>query len=111
MTGRTSLLFAALTLTATAASAAPGQTGSGQSGATASTVQRTSAFVCPVISTDNVLNSVKGSTLSQGDYTISGPTLQNGVPIGATNGDGTGSPQGSHSSPGDTDYSAIWSTC
>jgi hypothetical protein len=111
MRGRTTLLFTALMLLGTAVSATPGQTGSSQSGSTASTVQTTSAFVCPVISTDNVLNSPKGSTLSEGDFTISGPTLHNGVPIGATNGDGTGSPTGTHSSPGDTDYSAIWSTC
>jgi hypothetical protein len=104
MNGRTSLLFGALILPATAALATPEQTGSGQS---SSPVQFSTGFVCPVISTDNVLHSPKGGTLAGGDYTIGGPDVR--VPTHATNGDGTGSPQGTHSSPGDTDYSAIWS--
>jgi hypothetical protein len=104
MTGRTSLLFAALTLTASAALATPGQTGSSPS---FSSAQTSTGFVCPVISTDQVLNSPKGGTLAGGDYTIGGPDVS--VPTHATNGDGTGSPQGTHSSPGDTNYSAIWS--
>src|SRR5438105_5909333 len=71
------------------------------------TPQRSTGFVCPVISTDNVLNSPKGGTLAGGDYTIGGPDVS--VPTHATNGDGTGQPQGEHSAPGDTNYSAIWS--
>ena len=60
----------------------------------------------------SVLNAKNGEALgTTGDYTVSGPTLHNGVPINATNGDGTGVPDGAHSSPGDTNYSAIWSTC
>lgn len=85
---------------------------SGTQPAGGSSVEFTGAFVCPVITTDNVLNSVKGMPLGDtGDYTISGPTLQNGVPVGATNGDGAGVPAGQHSSPGDPDYTAIWARC
>ena len=63
------------------------------------------AFVCPVIGTDAVLNA-QNSTEINGAYSIIGPTVS--VPVGATNGDGSGSPAGSFSSPGDTDYTAIW---
>lgn len=63
------------------------------------------AFVCPVISTDGVLNSVNGIEIN-GAYSILGPTVS--VPVGATNGDGSGAPSGPFSSPGDTDYTAIW---
>lgn len=63
------------------------------------------AFVCPVISTDAVLNATNGAEIN-GAYTIAGPTIS--VPVHATNGDGAGSPGGSFSSPGDTDYTAIW---
>lgn len=64
-------------------------------------------FVCPVITTDNVLNSPKGAALGDtGDYTIGGPVVR--APQHATNGDGTGVPGGDHSAPGDTDYTAIW---
>jgi len=65
------------------------------------------SFVCPVISTDAVLNSPKGGELGvEGYYTIGGPTVS--VPMGATNGDGTGSPAGPFTQPGDTTYTAIW---
>ncbi|HSH13711.1 MAG TPA: hypothetical protein VLA15_08175 [Desulfurivibrionaceae bacterium] len=64
-------------------------------------------FVCPVITTENVLNSPKSGTLGDtGDYTIGGPVVY--APEHATNGDGAGVPAGPHSSPGDTDYTAIW---
>ena len=63
------------------------------------------AFVCPVISTDAVLNAKNGIEIN-GAYSILGPTVS--VPVHATNGDGAGSPGGSFSSPGDTDYTAIW---
>jgi hypothetical protein len=70
-------------------------------------VERVDGFVCPVISTDAVLNSVKGAgPIGEGDYTIIGPDVS--IPVHATNGDGAGSPGGSHSNPGDTDYTAIW---
>jgi len=60
-----------------------------------------------VITTDGVLNSPKGAAIAGGHYTIVGPDVA--VPLHATNGDGAGSPGGSHSQPGDTDYTAIWS--
>jgi hypothetical protein len=63
-------------------------------------------FVCPVITTDGVLNSPKGREISGGHYTIIGPEVA--VPKHATNGNGTGTPGGTHSAPGDTDYTAIW---
>jgi hypothetical protein len=72
----------------------------------AAPVERVDGFVCPVISTDAVLNSARGGAISGGDYTIGGPDVS--VPIHATNADGTGTPGGDHSRPGDTDYSAIW---
>ena len=62
-------------------------------------------FVCPVISTDAVLNSVKGITIN-GAYSILGPTVS--VPVHATNDNGAGSPGGTFASPGDTSYTAIW---
>lgn len=36
-------------------------------------------------------------------------TFNGNVPNLATNDDGAGSPGGSHASPGDTSYTAIWS--
>ena len=71
-------------------------------------VEQVDGFVCPVISTDAVLNSPNGVAIAGGDYSIVGPTVS--VPIFATNGDGAGSPGGAHSAPGDTDYTAIWAT-
>ena len=68
---------------------------------------KTNGFVCPVIKTDAVLNSPHGAAIGEGHYTIVGPDVS--VPIGATNGDGTGTPPGPHSAPGDTDYTAVWS--
>ena len=70
-------------------------------------VERVDGFVCPVISTAAVLNSVNGAgPIGEGDYTIIGPSVS--IPLHATNGDGAGTPGGSHSNPGDTDYTAIW---
>lgn len=69
-------------------------------------VERVDGFVCPVITTDAVLNSVKGMPIGEGHYTIGGPDVA--VPVFATNGDGSGTPPGPHSQPGDTDYTAIW---
>lgn len=71
-------------------------------------VETTDGFVCPVLTTDAVLNSPKGGELGiEGYYTIGGPDVT--VPVHATNGDGSGSPAGPFSQPGDTDYTAIWS--
>lgn len=69
-------------------------------------VETVAGFVCPVISTDAVLNSPKGAAIAGGDYTIVGPNVS--VPLLATNADGAGSPGGAHSAPGDTNYTAIW---
>ena len=69
-------------------------------------VEKTDGFVCPVISTDAVLNSPKGGAIAGGDYTIGGPNVS--VPIHATNDDGAGSPGGDHAAPGDTTYTAVW---
>jgi len=73
------------------------------------------SFVCPVIKTENVLNAKNGNTLGpidggSGDvyYTVGGPQLPDSVPMHATNGDGSGSPGGPYTAPGDTTYTAIW---
>jgi hypothetical protein len=73
-------------------------------------------FVCPVITPDQhaVDNSGTFNPLGNGEYTFApgaaGTTNFNGnVPLRATNGDGTGTPGTDHSSPGDTNYTAIWS--
>lgn len=72
----------------------------------AGAVDTVDGFVCPVITTDGVLNSPNGAAIGEGHYTIIGPDVT--IPIGATNGDGAGTPGGPHSQPGDTDYTAIW---
>lgn len=72
-------------------------------------------FVCPVITTDGVLNSPKGAMLpgstAEGGvfYTIGGPDVT--VPVDATNGDGASTPGGTFLAPGDVGYSAIWGCC
>lgn len=74
-------------------------------------------FVCPVltISEQAAEHSDRFSPIGDGQYTF-GPgaagdagTFNGKVPNHATNADGAGSPGGSHSAPGDTDYTAIWS--
>jgi hypothetical protein len=72
-------------------------------------VDRVDGFVCPVITTDAVLNSPNGMAIGEGHYTIIGPTVS--VPVHATNRNGSGTPGGAgdvHAQPGDTDYTAIW---
>lgn len=68
-------------------------------------------FVCPVFN-DNAAVGEKNPNavpIAGGDYTIiPGNSGHLDVPDHATNGDGAGSPGGSHSQPGDRDYSAIW---
>ncbi|MBW2451990.1 MAG: hypothetical protein JRE16_05325 [Deltaproteobacteria bacterium] len=75
---------------------------------TAGGVERVDGFVCPVITTDAVLNSPKGGMLGiEGFYTIGGPDVM--VPVHATNGAGNGNnPGGPFSQPGDLNYTAIW---
>lgn len=69
-------------------------------------VETVAGFVCPVITTAAVLNSPRSAAIAEGHYTIIGPEVS--VPLFATNGGGAGTPGGSHSQPGDTDYTAIW---
>jgi hypothetical protein len=69
-------------------------------------------FVCPVLNVPAHAadNSPKIDPLpTAGQYTVSGPTLLNGVPDQATNRDGSGSPA-DHASPGEPGYSPIWNT-
>ena len=80
---------------------------------TAGGVDKVSAFVCPTITNDAVgeNNPQAGALGDTGDYTVVPETANNGdlmVPVTATNGDGYGTPTGSHSVPGDIDYTAIW---
>jgi len=74
-------------------------------------------FVCPVLTVSEhaVESSGKFNSIGEGEYTFgpgkagSSETFNGNVPNIATNGDGEGVPQGPRSSPGDTDYTAIWS--
>jgi hypothetical protein len=65
-------------------------------------------FVCPVFNPESAVgaHNPNAEEIGDGDYSIIGPEVS--VPAHATNGDGDGSPPGPHSSPGDTDYTAIW---
>jgi hypothetical protein len=105
------------TLIATGAVA--GVMGLSASSAMAAPPERASdPFVCPVltVSQQAVDNSGKFNAIGDGSYTFapgnagSADTFNGNVPNTATNADGAGSPTpGGHSSPGDTDYTAIWS--
>ena len=68
------------------------------------------AFVCPVFNSDSVgEHNPNVFEIAGGDYSIiPGKSQGWSVPDHATNGDGAGGPFGPHSSPGDTDYTAIW---
>src|SRR5215211_5606990 len=76
-------------------------------------------FVCPVlpVSDSAKANSHAGFiTISGGDTSIlpgkAGDAANSpvDVPNQATNDEGTGSPDGSHATPGETSYTAIWNT-
>jgi lipid-binding SYLF domain-containing protein len=76
-------------------------------------------FVCPVlpVSDQAKQNSKAGFiTIGGGDTSIlpgkAGDSASSpvDVPDRATNQDGAGSPAGAHASPGDPDYTAIWSS-
>ena len=80
---------------------------------TAGGVEKVSAFVCPVITSQAVgeHNPQAGELGDSGTYTVVPSTANNGelsVPIHATNADGYGVPGGPQSAPGDTSYTAIW---
>lgn len=69
------------------------------------------AFVCPVFNSDAVgEHNPNAIQIGGGDYSIIPVGGDQGlsVPDTATNGDGDGSPGGAHSSPGDSDYTALW---
>jgi hypothetical protein len=74
-------------------------------------------FVCPVLALPDqaVQSSGNFNSIGNGQYTFgpgaagSADTFNGNVPNHATNADGAGSPGGAHASPGDTDYTAIWS--
>lgn len=72
-------------------------------------VEKTDGFVCPVIDFKKTPNENTPFVLiGEGHYSVIGPDVR--IPVHATNGDGTGVPQGPHSEPGDTDYTAIWAS-
>jgi hypothetical protein len=73
-------------------------------------------FVCPVLKVPaQAHGSGQFADLGNGESTIlpgnagSGETFNGKVPNHATNADGAGAPDDTHSSPGDTDYGAVWS--
>jgi hypothetical protein len=74
-------------------------------------------FVCPVLTlpAQAVEQSGNFNSIGNGQYTFapgaagSADTFNCNVPNHATNADGSGTPAGAHASPGDTDYTAIWS--
>jgi hypothetical protein len=76
-------------------------------------------FVCPVLPVPSqAIDNSKAEfiTISGGDTSIlpgkAGDAASSpvDVPDTATNKDGTGSPGGTHASPGDLGYTAIWNT-
>ena len=71
-------------------------------------VEKVDGFVCPVFTDKSAAGEKNPNAvaIAGGDYTIIGPDVS--VPARATNGNGAGRPSGPHSSPGDTDYTAIW---
>ena len=72
--------------------------------------EKTDAFVCPVLNETVGEHNPNAFPIADGDYSLfpGGEPRTISVPTGATNGDGVGSPGGAHSSPGDSDYTAIW---
>lgn len=107
-----------------AAGAALSLAGLTASSAVAATPERAEdPFVCPVLSVnenavahtgggegDGRFNSIGNDEYTFGPGAAGDPDTFNGnVPNHATNGDGDGVPPGPRSSPGDTDYTAIWS--
>lgn len=77
-------------------------------GATHPGVERVDGFVCPVFNDNSQvgLHNPNAVEIGGGDYSIIGPNVS--IPAGATNQDGAGIPGGTHASPGDSDYTAIW---
>jgi hypothetical protein len=77
-------------------------------GVTAGGVETVEGFVCPVFNDEaiGITNNPNAVLIGEGDYSIIGPEVT--VPARATNGGGSGLAGGSHSDPGDRDYTAIW---
>jgi len=77
----------------------------------AAPVEKTDGFVCPVLNSNVGEHNPNTIVIAGGDYSLipSGSPHTISIPTHATNADGAGSPAGSHSSPTDTDYTAIWS--
>lgn len=77
-------------------------------GFVAATPETTNGFVCPVFNSNSAVgeHNPNAVQIGGGDYSVIGPDVT--VPLHATNGDGAGTPGGTHSSPGDADYSAVW---
>jgi hypothetical protein len=71
---------------------------------------KTNAFVCPVFDEKVGNHNPNAFAIGEGHYSLipSGNPHIISVPEHATNGDGSGTPPGPHSEPGDTDYTAIW---
>jgi hypothetical protein len=69
----------------------------------------TDGFICPVLGGEAGENGQAEVFANPGGnfFTILGPEVT--VPLHATNDNGAGSPGGSHASPGDSSYTAIWS--
>ncbi len=67
-------------------------------------------FVCPVLNEMVGEHNPNSFEIGDGHYSLipSGDPKTIYVPEHATNGDGTGTPPGPHSEPGDSDYTAIW---
>jgi len=63
------------------------------------------AAVSPIVNAAAAMHSNNGAVVN-GVNTIAGPTVD--VPVQATNGDGSGSLNGSFLSPGDPGYTAIF---
>jgi hypothetical protein len=101
-----------------ATGAVAGVMGLSASSAMADTPDRVgdAAFVCPVLKlSDQAAENTGYNQIGEGEYTFApgnagkAETFNGNVPLGATNGDGEGTPGVDHSSPGETDYTAIWS--
>ena len=74
--------------------------------------EKTDGFVCPVLGGEAGQEQGNSApepfvSISGGDITVIGPDVS--VPEHATNDNGAGSPGSDHASPGDKDYTAIWS--
>lgn len=66
-------------------------------------------FVCPVLNPTVGAHNPNAVAIGGGDYTVApSGAMHLNVPDQATNMDGSGTPPGAHSRPGDKDYTAIW---